>query len=108
AQAVPQQVQLLGTELPDGGVALPDGGPGSPGFLTGVADVSAHYGHVCAVTADGNARCGGNNDHGQLGDLGTARRDAAIQVTDAGVSFVSVSVGGSDRTSGASHSCAAT
>ncbi|MBN1439623.1 MAG: hypothetical protein JW929_09460 [Anaerolineales bacterium] len=39
----------------------------SPFFGGGVADVAAGWGHTCVRTAEGWAKCWGNNEYGQLG-----------------------------------------
>lgn len=57
--------------------------------------------HSCVVTATGDVRCWGSNDHGQLGDATTLTRSAPVLVT--GLSEVtSVASGAGD------HTCALT
>jgi alpha-tubulin suppressor-like RCC1 family protein len=54
-----------------------------PAPVVGVAnavDVTVGQRHSCALIANGTARCWGNNDFGQLGDLTTTSRNVSVQV----------------------------
>lgn len=69
------------------------------GLESGTSMISAGHEHTCAVTAAGGAVCWGNNEHGQLGNGGSATRRTPVQVSglDNGVQAIST---------GRTHTCA--
>lgn len=71
---------------------------GGPAPLTPKASIIAGGTHNCLINAVGQARCWGNNDHGQLGDVSGAAGMAPF-VLDVGAQFVALAAG-------ASHTCA--
>ena len=50
------------------------------GPLTGVRSINANQSHTCAIVAQGQARCWGRNDYGQLGNGGTVDRNLPVRV----------------------------
>jgi len=82
----------------------PDRGPTTGGTVVSVpspagvafTSISAGYSHSIAIGTDGNAYAWGDNFYGQLGDGTTTERLIPVRVqTPDGVTFVSVSAGGS-------------
>jgi VCBS repeat-containing protein len=71
------------------------------GLASGVAMISAGYGHTCAVTSDGGALCWGDNNGAQIGDNTVEDRlvPTAPTTLSSGVAAIS---------SGAFHTCALT
>ncbi|MBC7710730.1 MAG: Ig-like domain repeat protein [Rhizobacter sp.] len=69
------------------------------GLASGVTDVAAGDGHVCAMTQGGSIRCWGGNTNGQLG-LGTF--GAQLVPTDVSA----ISSGTAAVAAGAEHACA--
>jgi alpha-tubulin suppressor-like RCC1 family protein len=60
---------------------------------TAFQDVDAGFAHTCGVTTAGNVLCWGSNDNGQVGDGTTDDRNLPVDVTPAGVTASSVSLG---------------
>ena len=73
--------------------------------LTGIVQIDAGYGHTCAVLANGQARCWGDNSDGALGD-GTAvlEKDLPVVVVDPSGSQPLVDV--ATISSGSARTCA--
>ena len=71
------------------------------GLGSGVASVSAGYGHTCAVTDADALLCWGYNSHGELGDTTTTSRSTPVGVFGFGSGAASVSAGND-------HTCAVT
>jgi alpha-tubulin suppressor-like RCC1 family protein/tRNA A-37 threonylcarbamoyl transferase component Bud32 len=71
---------------------------GGPAPLTLKAGIVAGGTHSCLINAVGQARCWGNNDHGQLGDASGSATNVPF-VLDVGTQFVAVAAG-------SSHTCA--
>jgi len=59
----------------------------------GVTDVTVGDLHSCALTSEGQVKCWGSNDHGQLGDGTTVNRSTPVNVVDLAVRVLSVSAG---------------
>lgn len=85
-------------------------GADTPGFLStspltvtylasGVAALSAGYGHTCALMDSGEVNCWGRNQHGQLGDGSTTSSSVPIQVIGLEDNVKAI-------VSGESHTCA--
>jgi alpha-tubulin suppressor-like RCC1 family protein len=87
----------------DGSVWCWGGGNGPlPRKQSGLATVSmmtAGAGHRCFLSADGTLRCGGNNDHGQLGQGTSGNLYLPVAEVAGGGAWRSVDAGGS-------HTCA--
>jgi alpha-tubulin suppressor-like RCC1 family protein len=66
-----------------------------------VQAISAGWGHTCAVTTGGRAKCWGWNIHGQLGDGNRTNRLTPVSVTGLGNGVEAVAAG-------SSHTCALT
>jgi len=66
---------VLDSDVPVTVLNLAGGGP-----LTGVSTVVAGDDHSCARLANGQARCWGDNDNGQLGNNSTADSDLPVTV----------------------------
>lgn len=64
------------------------------GLGSGVASVSAGWGHSCAVTTAGAAYCWGDNLKGQLGNGTTAASLVPVPVMEHGAGIASISAGG--------------
>ena len=71
------------------------------GLTSGVASISTHIDHTCAVTTTGGAKCWGHNDKGQLGDGSTTDRTTPVDVSGLTSGVASISVG-------RQHTCAVT
>ncbi len=56
------------------------------GLTSGITMVATGYGHACAVTTAGNAKCWGNNYFGQLGDGYTDGSAVPVDVCASGAS----------------------
>jgi alpha-tubulin suppressor-like RCC1 family protein len=70
--------------------------PANVPSLSGVAELSAGFGHTCARLDDATIRCWGDNLLGQLGDLDTSTRTTPH----------AVAIGISEVRAGDSHTCA--
>jgi hypothetical protein len=71
------------------------------GLDSGITSISLGYGHTCAITINGEAKCWGKNDYGELGDGTTTRRSSPIDVVGLGIGVRAL-------TGGAAHTCALT
>ena len=77
---------------------------GGGAALTGATSVAAGSDHTCARLAVGQARCGGFNGDGQLGDNTTTRRTTPVnvQAVGAGSSLINIVA----VSAGSGHTCA--
>ncbi len=69
------------------------------GLASGVAAVSVGFGHVCAVTTLGGAKCWGGNGSGQLGNNSIANSNVPVDVVGLTSGVAAVAAGGA-------HTCA--
>jgi alpha-tubulin suppressor-like RCC1 family protein/phosphatidylethanolamine-binding protein (PEBP) family uncharacterized protein len=69
------------------------------GLTSTVTKIATGYGHTCAISVDGGAKCWGRNTTGSLGNNTFADSDTPVNVTglDSGVS---------ELTAGETHTCA--
>ena len=74
--------------------------PDHPAPVPGAVQISASYGHACAVTSEGAAYCWGSNTSGELGDGSTTSSTTPVKVA------IGTSVTLVDITAGGSHTCA--
>ena len=73
--------------------------------LGGIAAISPGYHHTCALTTDGNVKCWGQGDRGQLGNNGTSDNNSPVDV----LTSSSTPLGGIAAIySGFYHTCALT
>ncbi len=70
-----------------------------PGLESGATALALGRTHSCALLAQGNVRCWGRNDFGQLGDGSSLNRVAPVPVTSLGAGVLSI-------TAAAEHNCA--
>jgi alpha-tubulin suppressor-like RCC1 family protein len=66
--------------------------------LSGVIDVDSGLGHVCALLSDGDVKCWGTNNYGQLGSGSSLNSSAPVAVVDLETA--------SDMAVGRNHACA--
>jgi len=88
-------------ELGDGTTTSRDVPVGIGGVGDAVIKVTAGSYHTCAVTSSGALRCWGRNEHGQVGDGTTIRRDEPVAVAGLGNAVIEVAAG-------SYHTCAVT
>jgi alpha-tubulin suppressor-like RCC1 family protein len=72
------------------------------GLSTGVAQVSARYGHTCALTVEGGVKCWGWGGYGELGNGSTTSSSIPVDVVGLTTGVVALSVAHMQ------HSCAIT
>jgi alpha-tubulin suppressor-like RCC1 family protein len=58
------------------------------------SSITAGSYHTCGITITGEAYCWGNNSSGALGDSTNTERTIPTQVTQGGISFLSINAGG--------------
>ncbi|WP_240592721.1 putative Ig domain-containing protein [Macromonas bipunctata] len=71
------------------------------GLTSGVASIASGWGHTCAVTTSGGAKCWGLNSYGRLGNSSTT--DSWVPVDVSGLTSGVASIAG-----GYEHTCAVT
>jgi len=80
------------------GIGLNDTFRETPTQVVGITDaveLSARRFHACALLANGQLWCWGNNENGQLGDLSIARRNQPVQAQlPDGLEIVELATGG--------------
>ena len=82
-------------------------GRGSRIALANIVQVSAGYGHTCAVTSAGGVKCWGKGGHGQLGNDASSSKEYPVDVVD-GDGSVTALTGIVQVSAGDGYTCALT
>lgn len=76
------------------------------GLTSGVASISAGWGHTCAITTAGGAKCWGDSSYGQLGDGTSGNPSCGCQRVP--VDVYGLTSGAVSVSAGGSHACVVT
>jgi serine/threonine protein kinase len=79
-------------QLGDGSTTARSGPVAVAGDLPPFVEIAAGAQHTCALTSEGRVYCWGANDHGQLGNEGTAPRSTPVPVAS-DLQFQSITMG---------------